>query len=324
MYIKNKENGVILISVLLIVLVLSAIAMSIGSNFLLAFKRSIYQDLQTNSFELFKNVESISIKRIEEKNRFGVSALSKEDPLFKDTFYFELPNGQLYAQISDASNCLNINSVVSMSNKNYIQNPKGISAIKKLLLLKEFDERDIDSLIDQMIDWIDIDNQPRQSGLEDYFYTGPLHSPQQYTSKRLFYDLSELKNLPAFRKFNWNDINANLCSIPISGNSMVNINTLTIEDSELLSSLLPNATVKDAESIIANIPQEGFVDISQLAAEFPGVDFTNSDASIAFSSNLFSIKSEIISEEVKISSESIIYLENNKNGYIVSRTYNGL
>ena len=324
MYIKNKENGVILISVLLIVLVLSAIAMSIGSNFLLAFKRSIYQDLQTNSFELFKNVESISIKRIEEKNRFGVSALSKEDPLFKDTFYFELPNGQLYAQISDASNCLNINSVVSMANKNYIQNPKGISAIKKLLLLKEFDERDIDSLIDQMIDWIDIDNQPRQSGLEDYFYTGPLHSPQQYTSKRLFYDLSELKNLPAFRKFNWNDINANLCAIPISGNSMVNINTLTIEDSELLSSLLPNATVKDAESIIANIPQEGFVDISQLAAEFPGVDFTNSDASIAFSSNLFSIKSEIISEEIKISSESIIYIENNKNGYIVSRTYNGL
>jgi len=86
MYIKDKEKGVILISVLLIVLVLSAIAMSIGNNFLLAFKRSIYQDLQTNSFELFKNIESISIKRIEEKNRFGSQALTKEDPLFKDTF----------------------------------------------------------------------------------------------------------------------------------------------------------------------------------------------------------------------------------------------
>ena len=324
MYIKDKEKGVILISVLLIVLVLSAIAMSIGNNFLLAFKRSIYQDLQTNSFELFKNIESISIKRIEEKNRFRSQALTKEDPLFKDAFYFELPNGQLYAQISDASNCLNINSVVSLSNKNYIQNPKGMASIKKLLLLKEFDERDIDSLIDQMIDWIDIDNQPRQGGLEDYFYTGPLHTPQQYTSKRLFYDLSELKNLPAWRKFNWNDIDKNLCSIPISGNSKVNINTLNIEDSELLSSLLPNATVKDAEAIIANIPQEGFVDISQLVTEFPGVDFTKSDASISFTSNLFSIKSEIISDELKISSESIMYLENNRNGYVVSRTYNGL
>jgi hypothetical protein len=104
----------------------------------------------------------------------------------------------------------------------------------------------------------------------------------------------------------------------------VNINTLNIEDSELLSSLLPNATVKDAEAIIANIPQEGFVDISQLVTEFPGVDFTKSDASISFTSNLFSIKSEIISDELKISSESIMYLENNRNGYVVSRTYNGL
>ena len=324
MYIKNKERGVILISVLLIVLVLSAIAMSIGNNFLLAFKRSTYQDLQSNSFELFKNIESISLKRIEEKNRFGSQALTKDDPLFKDTFYFELPNGQLYAQISDASNCLNINSVVSLSNKNYVQNPKGMAALKKYLMYKEFDERDIDSLIDQMIDWIDIDNQPRQGGLEDYFYTGPLHNPQQYTSKRLFYDLSELKNLPAFRKFNWDNVSNYLCSIPLSGNSKVNINTLNMEDSELLSSLLPNVTVKDAEAIIASIPQEGFVDISQLMLEFPGVDFTNSDATIFFTSNLFSIKSEIISEDMKISSESILYLENNRNGYIVSRTYNGL
>jgi hypothetical protein len=49
-----------------------------------------------------------------------------------------------------------------------------------------------------------------------------------------------------------------------------------------------------------------------------------SDASISFTSNLFSIKSEIISDELKISSESIMYLENNRNGYVVSRTYNGL
>jgi type II secretory pathway component PulK len=88
--------------------------------------------------------------------------------------------------------------------------------------------------------------------------------------------------------------------------------------------LLPNATLKDAEAIIASIPQEGFVDISQLMLEFPGVDFTNSNATIFFTSNLFSIKSEIISEDMKISSESILYLENNRNGYIVSRTYNGL
>ena len=86
MYIKNKDKGVILISVLLIVLVLSAIAMSIGNNFLLAFKRSVYQDLESNSLELFKNLESISIQKIEEKNRFGAQVLTKDDPLLEYKF----------------------------------------------------------------------------------------------------------------------------------------------------------------------------------------------------------------------------------------------
>ena len=325
MYTKNKNNkGVILISVLLIVLVLSAIAISIGSNFLLAFKRSIYQDFETNSLELFKSIESISIKKVEEKNRFGAQVLSKGDPLFSDVFYYELPNGKLSSQITDASNCININSVVLLSNNNYTQNPKGIASLKKLLLHKEFDERNIDALIDQMIDWIDTDNQPRAEGLEDYFYTGPLHSPKQYTGKRLFYDLSELMNLPAFRYFNLKQLNNHLCAIPVSGNSRVNINLLTPEDSDLLSALLPNSTIEDANLIISNTPQEGFVDMSQLIREFPSIDFKNSNATIFFTSNLFSIKSEIISEEMKISSNSFLYLENNKRGYIISRTYNGL
>ncbi len=324
MYIKNKDKGVILISVLLIVLVLSAIAMSIGSNFLLAFKRSVYQDLESNSLELFHNIESISIKRIEEKNRFGSQILTKEDPLFKDAFYYEHPSGQLFAQLSDASNCLNINSIVSLSNNNYIPNPKGIAAFKKLLILKEFDERNIDSLLDQMIDWIDVDNQPRGSGLEDYFYTGPLHKPQQYTSKRLFYDLSELKNLPAISYFDWKKLKENICVVPFAGMSKVNINLLNEADYEVLTAVLPNISINDAKLIISNTPKDGYIDIRQLMQDFPSIDFTNSNASIFFTSNLFLLKSEIIKDELKVSAESIIYLENNRTGYIISRSYNGL
>ena len=31
---------------------------------------------------------------------------------------------------------------------------------------------DTNSIIDQIIDWIDTDDQPRANGFEDYFYTG--------------------------------------------------------------------------------------------------------------------------------------------------------
>ncbi len=324
MYTKNKERGVILISVLLIVLVLSAIAMSIGNNYLLAFKREVYQNIESNGVELFRNIESFSIKKIEEKNRFGSQILTKNDPLLNETLSFELPNGQLYAKISDASNCLNINSIVYLTNNNYLPNLKGISDLKRLLAYKEFDQRNIDSLIEQMIDWVDIDNQPRAGGLEDYFYTGPLHSPQQYTSKRLFFDLSELKNLPATRLFNWKELSSDLCAIPVAGNSRINMNTLSEKDALLLSAMLPNSSINDAEFIIANIPQEGYVDIYQLIKQFPGIDFSKSGDSILFTSNQFIVKSEIISEEMKISSHSLILLENTKKGYVISRTYNGI
>jgi len=324
MFTKNRERGVILISVLLIVLVLSAIAMSIGNNYLLAFKREVYQNIESNGVELFKNIEALSIKKIEEKNRFGAQILTKDDPLLNETLSFQLPNGQLYAKISDASNCLNINSIVYLSNNNYLPNPKGIAVLKRFLAFKEFDQRNIDSLIEQMIDWIDIDNQPRAGGLEDYFYTGPLHSPQQYTSKRLFFDLSELKNLPASRFFNWKDLSADLCAIPLAGNSRTNINTLTGKDSLLLAAMLTNSTINDAEFIIANIPKEGFVDISQLIKQFPSIDFSKSSESILFSSNQFIVKSEIIGEEMKISSHSLILLENARKGFVISRAYNGI
>ena len=58
--------------------------------------------------------------------------------------------------------------------------------------------------------------------------------------------------------------------------------------------------------------------------DFPSIDFTNSNASIFFTSNLFLLKSEIIKDELKVSAESVIYLENNRTGYIISRSYNGL
>ncbi len=35
--------------------------------------------------------------------------------------------------------------------------------------LKDIDERIVNQMIDQIIDWIDLDNEPRNNGLEDYF-----------------------------------------------------------------------------------------------------------------------------------------------------------
>ena len=75
--------------------------------------------------------------------------------------------------IEDASACYNINSLVDFTNQEYIPNERSITGLKKLLELLKYNGSEIDEFIDQMIDWIDKDSQPRNYGLEDYYYTGP-------------------------------------------------------------------------------------------------------------------------------------------------------
>tara|TARA_B110000467_G_scaffold155034_1_gene166892 strand:- start:422 stop:592 length:171 start_codon:yes stop_codon:yes gene_type:complete len=46
---QAKTKGVVLISVLLIVLLLSSVAVIIGNNYLISLKRASYLEFQTNS-----------------------------------------------------------------------------------------------------------------------------------------------------------------------------------------------------------------------------------------------------------------------------------
>ena len=66
--------------------------------------------------------------------------------------------------------------------------------------LNEVDLNLTDEAIDQIIDWIDGESNPRAYGLEDYYYSGPLNNPKEYTGSRLFHALAEIKGLPAIRK----------------------------------------------------------------------------------------------------------------------------
>jgi hypothetical protein len=59
---QYRTKGVVLISVLLIVLLLSSVAILIGNNYLV-FKRAQYAEFQTVSLNIFRNIESLAQKK---------------------------------------------------------------------------------------------------------------------------------------------------------------------------------------------------------------------------------------------------------------------
>ena len=316
----DKKRGVVLISVLLIVLILSGISVSLGEIFFKSIKRSAYIEFQSISIQLQKNMESLGIDLIDQNLRYSKGYLTKNDQLLKDEIFFESNGLLIRSRLLDASNCFNLNSLLISRENRKLPNERSISVLSNMLLFLDYDERQIDSLIDQIIDWIDYDDQPRSNGYEDYFYTGPISEPRQYTSKRNLYDFSELNNLPASREFNLNELKKYICVIPYSERTNININTLELKDALILASYL-DIPIDDAEYLIMNNPIDGFKTIEEFQAAFSNYLADKSINNFVTNTESFYLISDTIYENYSFKSKSLIAIEKGK-ATIVSRTYN--
>ena len=321
---NSRTKGIVLISILLIVLLLSSVAVLFGNKYFLSLKRAQYIEFQTLSLNIFRNMESLAQDKIEKELRFNSNKLTKNNPIINEPMLFNLNGADIVGKISDYGNCFNINSIVTLNDSNYVENKNASAAFRKILSLNEIDNNIIEEVIDQTIDWIDKDANPRAYGLEDYYYSGPLHSPREYTGMRLMVSIDELKSIPAVKQIDWNIFKNYFCAIPALNELSLNINTLDLEDAYLLSSIFSNLTVKDAEYILDNIPKSGFDDLNNFIRSFPDLDLELAYGNIGVTSNIFELNSELNFNEFASNSKSIIIYEGNNNGFIISRIYNGI
>ena len=321
---KFRNKGVVLISILLIVLLLSAVAITFGNKYLVSLKRAQYIEFQSLSLNAFRNVEAMSLNKIDKFSRFNSSNLTKENPLLTDEIYFEINGATIVGSIDDASNCFNINSLVRAGKEDYQENKKSMNAFRELMYLAEVDNNVSEEIIDQIIDWIDKNSNPRAYGLEDYYYSGPLHNPREFSGGRLLIDIEELKSIPSVRLVDWDIFKEFFCAYPFATNLKLNINTLDKNNILLLTAFFPKIDIKDSEYIIENIPLNGFQDINTFLQAFEDIDLSSPNGEVIFTSDIFNIETVIDYEGYSASSKSTLIYGKNKNGYILSRTYNGI
>ena len=199
-----------------------------------------------------------------------------------------------------------------------------MNAFRELMYLAEVDNNVAEEIIDQIIDWIDKNSNPRAYGLEDYYYSGPLHNPREFSGGRLLIDIEELKSIPSVRLVDWDIFKEFFCAYPFATNLKLNINTLDKNNILLLTAFFPKIDIKDSEYIIENIPLNGFQDINTFLQAFEDIDLSSPNGEVIFTSDIFSIETVIDYEGYSASSKSTLIYGKNKNGYILSRTYNGI
>ena len=315
-----NKPGVVLISTLLIVMVMSIISIQISKNFFLSIQRDLYIDFKNHSLQLLLSSEKQAIKSIQKEIISSNGKLINKDPVLNQSYFFSNELATIQVDVSDASNCFNLNSIFIKTSDSVQIKKDNREWLERLLKLKGLDAPEIESFIDQLIDWVDPDNQPLNFGAENYFYIGPLSPINQYTPKRLLSNLSEIKNFPVLEQISFKKISNNLCVLPGLSNQLINVNTLNDSHTNLIASLFDEENLEFIESQILDTPENGYDSANEFANKISqSVSWPSQVLSI--NSKTFLISTKIYNQTFSNQLDSLVILDTSNSAKVLNRDF---
>ena len=315
-----NKPGVVLISTLLIVMVMSIISIQISKNFFLSIQRDLYIDFKNHSLQLLLSSEKQAIKSIQKEIISSNGKLINKDPVLNQSYFFSNELATIQVDVSDASNCFNLNSIFIKTSDSVQIKKDNREWLERLLRLKGLDAPEIESFIDQLIDWVDPDNQPLNFGAENYFYIGPLSPINQYTPKRLLSNLSEIKNFPVLDQISFKKISNNLCVLPGLSNQLINVNTLNDSHTNLIASLFDEENLEFIESQILDTPENGYDSANEFANKISqSVSWPSQVLSIH--SKTFLISTKIYNQTFSNQLDSLVILDTSNSAKVLNRDF---
>ena len=315
-----NKPGVVLISTLLIVMVMSIISIQISKNFFLSIQRDLYIDFKNHSLQLLLSSEKQAIKSIQKEIISSNGKLINKDPVLNQSYFFSNELATIQVDVSDASNCFNLNSIFIKTGDSVQIKKDNREWLERLLRLKGLDAPEIESFIDQLIDWVDPDNQPLNFGAENYFYIGPLSPINQYTPKRLLSNLSEIKNFPVLEQISFKKISKNLCVLPGLSNQLINVNTLNDSHTNLIASLFDEENLEFIESQILDTPENGYDSANEFANKITQSAPWPSQV-LSINSKTFLISTKIYNQTFSNQLDSLVILDTSNSAKVLNRDF---
>ena len=299
---------------------MAIISTQISKKFFLSIQRDSYIDFKNHSLPLLLSSEKEAIKSIQKEMISSNKKLMNKDPVLNQSFFFSNELATIQVDVSDASNCFNLNSIFIKTGDGVQIKKDNKEWLERLLRLKGVDAPEIESFIDQLIDWVDPDNQPLNFGAENYFYIGPLSPIKQYTPKRLLSNLSEIKSFPVLDQVDFNKISNNLCVLPGISNQSINVNTLNNTHKNLIASFFDEENLEFIESQILDVPENGYDSANEFAKKITqSVSWPSQVLSI--NSKTLLISSKIYNQTFSNQLDSLVILENSNSAKVLNRDF---
>jgi len=252
----RSERGAALITVMLIVAVMSAVALAVMDDIRYSARRSANTDLRDQAMWYALGAERLAAVAIRADLRLD-SERSRLASTAGRNLFFEIEGGSISGVLSDANNCFNLNALVEQSDAGRVASAVGVARYQRLLSALDFSAGEAAALAAAAVDWIDSDGSALGDGAEDAYYAG-LETPHRAANAYVS-EVEELRSVRGYSEPVYQRIRPYVCALPAPEPAPLNVNTLRPGQGPLLVMALGEGlTLDDAETLIAERPEPGY------------------------------------------------------------------
>lgn len=263
----DGETGAALLSVLLLVAVMAVIAATALDRLTLA-TRLAGAAASVDQARAFAFAGEALVLR-----RAGDIAKSRRDDWLARDYPLPLPGGRAVGQLSDATNCFNLNALAAETGPGlFTQRPVAVAQFAALMRLTGINAGEAAAIAAAAADWIDSDTVEGPMGAEDAAYRGL--DPAYLPANTLMADVSELKAVRGMTPAYYARLRPLICVLPVAEPVQVNVNSLRPVQANLVAALwAERLTPGQVRSALAARPADGYGSSTRFwqAAPFQGL-----------------------------------------------------
>ena len=256
-----KQRGIALITVMMVVAFVAILAVHMSQRLQRQVAVHSFHQSWQQSLWYALGAEQLGKNLLLQLHRQKQETVNLSQPWAAESEPFPVPGGTISGRLRDLQACFNLNALR--------QDDKGATqAVRahfvRLILALEIenvDEYTAEAMAASLIDWLDNDSMLQPDGAEDGEY-GSL-PVAHLTANHFMASALELRALYHYPPAVVKKLLPYVCILPQSALLQLNVNTISVEQPELLMSLIPGLDRATATDLLQNRPEQGFASLEE-------------------------------------------------------------
>lgn len=259
----DKQKGVALLVVLILLVMMSALAAKISQQFCRSLQKTHYQVSQ-QQLRWAMQAQEKAVKDLLQTQASGESKALAPDGDWHQPLETRGDNYTVVGQVEDAQNCFNVNNLLAEDKvpagkdtpAAALEKPRKEQIVEQILTDSGVSPSGAEEIYLQLVDYLDGDSVTVKEGAESDAWAGVV--PARQPANQMMRNIAEIKLLPAFPAAAYPKVSKLLCALPDYA-SKVDVNTLKPEQAGVMAAFFPGKlTDEDVKRLIDSRPEAGW------------------------------------------------------------------